>query len=221
MPDWHRLQNFIRVTKFGWRFLQGQLSFHNGVDSSATIDGDLSIYCPFTASKVQYLLNVPEAFYALLILRFADTDFEMRIAHMGEDDLSDEIRRIIARAGSVATGRFLGVCGDLGKSFGKHAHTELVSIGPWSEYLEIFLEKKYGNDPFNSGGVYYDEEFYALEAELFWPRVWQMACRLEEIPARGMEGAGRSLTGGEGTVEAGHEGGRRRIIHLPQARHHL
>ena len=32
---------------------------------------------------------------------------------------------------------------------------------------------------------YYDEEFYALEAELFWPRVWQMACRLEEIPSRG------------------------------------
>jgi len=32
---------------------------------------------------------------------------------------------------------------------------------------------------------YYDEEFYALEAELFWPRVWQMACRLEEIPVRG------------------------------------
>src|SRR5437660_10892997 len=32
---------------------------------------------------------------------------------------------------------------------------------------------------------YYDEEFYGLEAELFWPRVWQMACRLEEIPARG------------------------------------
>ena len=25
---------------------------------------------------------------------------------------------------------------------------------------------------------YYDEEFYAREAELFWPRVWQMACRL-------------------------------------------
>ena len=32
---------------------------------------------------------------------------------------------------------------------------------------------------------YYDQEFYALEAELLWPRVWQMACRLEEIPARG------------------------------------
>ena len=32
---------------------------------------------------------------------------------------------------------------------------------------------------------YYDPEFYALEAELLWPRVWQMACRLEEIPQPG------------------------------------
>jgi phenylpropionate dioxygenase-like ring-hydroxylating dioxygenase large terminal subunit len=29
---------------------------------------------------------------------------------------------------------------------------------------------------------YLDADFYALEAELLWPRVWQMACRLEEIP---------------------------------------
>jgi nitrite reductase/ring-hydroxylating ferredoxin subunit len=32
---------------------------------------------------------------------------------------------------------------------------------------------------------YYDPEFYALETEQFWPRVWQMACRLEEIPKPG------------------------------------
>jgi nitrite reductase/ring-hydroxylating ferredoxin subunit len=32
---------------------------------------------------------------------------------------------------------------------------------------------------------YYDPEFFALENELFWPRVWQMACRLEEIPEAG------------------------------------
>jgi phenylpropionate dioxygenase-like ring-hydroxylating dioxygenase large terminal subunit len=29
---------------------------------------------------------------------------------------------------------------------------------------------------------YYDPDFYQLEAEQLWPRVWQMACRLEEIP---------------------------------------
>ena len=32
---------------------------------------------------------------------------------------------------------------------------------------------------------YYDPEFYAQETELLWPRVWQMACRLEEIPDPG------------------------------------
>ena len=29
---------------------------------------------------------------------------------------------------------------------------------------------------------YFDPHFYQMEAELLWPRVWQMACRLEEIP---------------------------------------
>ncbi|TAL04810.1 MAG: aromatic ring-hydroxylating dioxygenase subunit alpha [Rhodospirillaceae bacterium] len=32
---------------------------------------------------------------------------------------------------------------------------------------------------------YYDEEFYKLEGEHVWARVWQMACRLEEIPQVG------------------------------------
>jgi nitrite reductase/ring-hydroxylating ferredoxin subunit len=29
---------------------------------------------------------------------------------------------------------------------------------------------------------YYDEEFYKLECDRLWPHVWQMACRLEQIP---------------------------------------
>ena len=29
---------------------------------------------------------------------------------------------------------------------------------------------------------YYDPEFFRIETEQLWPRVWQMACRLEEIP---------------------------------------
>src|SRR2546423_6298807 len=32
---------------------------------------------------------------------------------------------------------------------------------------------------------YYDPDFYQLEVERLWPRVWQMACRLEEIPEPG------------------------------------
>jgi nitrite reductase/ring-hydroxylating ferredoxin subunit len=34
-------------------------------------------------------------------------------------------------------------------------------------------------------GRYYDEEFFKLEAERVWPNVWQMACRLEQIPEVG------------------------------------
>jgi phenylpropionate dioxygenase-like ring-hydroxylating dioxygenase large terminal subunit len=32
---------------------------------------------------------------------------------------------------------------------------------------------------------YRDPDFFALEAERLWPRVWQMACRLEQIPSPG------------------------------------
>src|SRR6516165_5763557 len=32
---------------------------------------------------------------------------------------------------------------------------------------------------------YFDREFFELEKEYLWPRVWQMACRLEEIPSAG------------------------------------
>jgi carnitine monooxygenase subunit len=32
---------------------------------------------------------------------------------------------------------------------------------------------------------YYDPEFFELEKEKLWPHVWQMACRLEEIPEIG------------------------------------
>jgi phenylpropionate dioxygenase-like ring-hydroxylating dioxygenase large terminal subunit len=38
---------------------------------------------------------------------------------------------------------------------------------------------------FVPAGRYYDPAFAALERDRLWPRVWQMACRLEEIPSVG------------------------------------
>ena len=32
---------------------------------------------------------------------------------------------------------------------------------------------------------YFDPAFFELEKEKLWPHVWQMACRLEEIPEVG------------------------------------
>ena len=44
---------------------------------------------------------------------------------------------------------------------------------------------------------YFDPDFYEMECELLWSRVWQMACRLEEIPEPGdfveYENVGRSI----------------------------
>ena len=41
---------------------------------------------------------------------------------------------------------------------------------------------------------YFDPEFFELEAEQLWPRVWQMACRLEEIPEPATSPSTRSST---------------------------
>ena len=48
------------------------------------------------------------------------------------------------------------------------------------------LSVPFGMDPAFPDRVpkerYFDQQFYELENERLWPRVWQMACRLEEIP---------------------------------------
>jgi phenylpropionate dioxygenase-like ring-hydroxylating dioxygenase large terminal subunit len=70
---------------------------------------------------------------------------------------------------------------------------------------------------FVSKSSYLDPQFVRLEAERLWPRVWQIACRLEEIPAVGRylvyEVANESLIvirTGENTIKAFHNSCRHR-----------
>jgi Rieske 2Fe-2S family protein len=72
---------------------------------------------------------------------------------------------------------------------------------------------------------YYDPEFYALECERFWPRVWQMACRLEEIPKPGdfvvydiLDQSVIVTRVDEKTVKAYHNACRHRAVQLVQDR---
>ena len=68
---------------------------------------------------------------------------------------------------------------------------------------------------------YYDPDFYEMECELLWPRVWQMACRLEEIPRPGdfveYENVGRSVVVvrvGPDEIRAYHNACRHRGVRL-------
>jgi phenylpropionate dioxygenase-like ring-hydroxylating dioxygenase large terminal subunit len=72
---------------------------------------------------------------------------------------------------------------------------------------------------------YYDREFFELERERFWPRVWQLACRLEEIPNPGdyvvYENLGQSVIvvrTGANEIKAYHNACRHRGMQLVQDR---
>jgi phenylpropionate dioxygenase-like ring-hydroxylating dioxygenase large terminal subunit len=72
---------------------------------------------------------------------------------------------------------------------------------------------------------YYDRDFYEMECELLWPRVWQMACRLEEIPKPGdfveYENLGQSVIVvrvGPDEVRAFHNACRHRGVKLVEDR---
>ena len=72
---------------------------------------------------------------------------------------------------------------------------------------------------------YHDQAFYDMEVEHFWPHVWQMACRLEEIPEAGdfveYSNVGQSVIvvrNAEGGVNAFHNACRHRGVQLAQDR---
>jgi phenylpropionate dioxygenase-like ring-hydroxylating dioxygenase large terminal subunit len=67
---------------------------------------------------------------------------------------------------------------------------------------------------------YYDPEFFRLENERLWPHVWQMACRLEEIPEVGdwteytLMGRSVIVVRTEGGIKAYHNACRHRGVKL-------
>ncbi len=72
---------------------------------------------------------------------------------------------------------------------------------------------------------YFDADFHAMEAELLWPRVWQMACRLEEIPRPGdfaeyeiLDQSVVVLRGDDGDVRAFQNACRHRGVKLVEGR---
>jgi len=67
------------------------------------------------------------------------------------------------------------------------SYQELIGNDPVAPPAVLTLENPLKDVPITSVPVsrYTSREFYELEMERLWPRVWQMACREEEIPAVG------------------------------------
>jgi len=75
---------------------------------------------------------------------------------------------------------------------------------------------------------YHDPNFYELEREQLWPKVWQMACRLEEIPTPGdfvvydiFDQSVIVLRDHDGSVKAFHNACRHRGTRLADDRGHV
>ena len=67
------------------------------------------------------------------------------------------------------------------------SYQELISKDPIAPPIVLTLENPLTDVPITSVPVtrYTSRAFYELEMERLWPRVWQMACREEEIPTVG------------------------------------
>ncbi len=74
-----------------------------------------------------------------------------------------------------------------GNRSGGISYQELIANDPIAPPAVLTLENPLKDVPITSVPVsrYTSREFYELEMERLWPRVWQMACREEEIPAVG------------------------------------
>ena len=127
--------------------------------------------------------------------RKLDAEFEGMVwMHPGRDQLVQERqgpRRHQFALGAVrlsqADGRVrpAGIQTDQGKSGSRLSRQgEAMMAGNTAEALEK-VPFRIANPELIPAERYYDPEFFELEKKHLWPHVWQMACRLEEIPEVG------------------------------------
>lgn len=75
-------------------------------------------------------------FGSLLFLNIPEGGFEIRIAHLSQDDLSGETKAAISEGEGLKAGTLIGWAGSKGLSKGAHTHTEIVSTRKRSQELD-------------------------------------------------------------------------------------
>lgn len=129
------------TTNFGLDYLPNIKHFrvHYATDRGAG-----EIFVPYDC-KVEYITKLRDSikgFGSILRLFPEGADFEIRIMHTNNEDLSDETKAAIENNTILKAGIKLGRAGKTGFCFGRHTHTEIVSLGKDSKILEGVMKDK-------------------------------------------------------------------------------
>ena len=169
-----------RTTPFGIDITTPEytpLRLHLAVDSGFSSLSQYEIYCPFDMKEVKF--HKAYGSFGTLLVLYTHYDFEIRIAHLDPEEFSPELKSALDNKTQIKAGSLLGNCGNIGLSFGKHAHTEIVSSSLGLTILNSILEEKFNRDlvylnynekeisnfieaaniPKIKGKVFYQEEF--------------------------------------------------------------
>jgi len=111
--------------------VKGGYRFHRAVDRAG---GTGVVICPFKADTASIEYNLIE-YGSLVRLFFAG--WELRIAHM--EVFNPAFLNLVEGKCEIPDGLVIGQEGNLGKSTGKHTHTEVVSYGRIEDLDEILL----------------------------------------------------------------------------------
>lgn len=117
-----------------------KLRIHCGVDRAGGL-----IYVPFDC-KVEYINPYNDACGSLLRMFPCGGDFEIRIMHIDLKDLCVDAYKRVKAGGFFKAGEAIAEAGNLGKSTGKHTHTEIISTGEYSQVVETLLDDLKANN---------------------------------------------------------------------------
>jgi len=136
-----------RTTGFGIDTTTPQytpLRLHLAIDSARSNTSGYKIFAPFDISKTEYHFDYSS--FGTLLFLYTDYGFHIRIAHINRDTFGVGSWSRIEKGGGYEAGEFIAECGEVGLSFGRHAHVEIVSNDNGFTILDDILKEKF-EDP--------------------------------------------------------------------------
>ena len=160
---------------FGLDDTFGELRIHNANDRGTfgRRGRTFGVWLPFDCDAPVWHEHYGGGFGSLLVLPIRFADFEIRIAHMHGEELSEELRDALDRERGLVAGAYLGRAGNkgvsVGEAGGEHTHTEIVSMSETSQVCDRIMEFR---------GIASEHDFFDADVNL-----WAVNRRLSQEKA--------------------------------------